>query len=59
MVMEAADVGYLNDGAAGWRLYSPRDRRILVKREVRAPLMIIGQEASERAPKGSFIPDDE
>ena len=40
MVLQAADVWYLNDGAAGWRLCSPRDRRIFVQREVRAPLVI-------------------
>jgi len=59
MVLQAADVWYLNDRAAGWRLCSPRDRRIFVQREVRAPLVIIGQEESERASKGSFIPDDD
>ena len=59
MVLQAADMRYLNDGAAGWRLCSPRDRRIFVQREVRAPLVIIGQEESERASKGSFIPDDD
>ena len=40
MVLQAADVWYLNDRAAGWRLCSPRDRRIFVQREVRAPLVI-------------------
>ena len=31
MVMEAADVGDLNNRAAGWRLCGSRDRRILVQ----------------------------
>ena len=59
MVLQAADVWYLNDRAAGWRLCSPRDRRIFVQREVRAPLVIIGEEKSKRASQGLFIPDDD
>jgi hypothetical protein len=58
VVMESVEVRDLNDPAAGWRLYNPRDRRILLQGEVRAPLVIVVQEASEDAPKGSFIPDD-
>ena len=59
MVLQTADMGDLNDRTAGWRLRSPRDRRILVQREVRAALVIIVQEESERATKGPLIPDDD
>ena len=59
MVLEAVDVGHLNDPAAGWRLYSPWDRRILVQRKVRAPLVIVIQEESKRASQGPLIPDDD
>jgi hypothetical protein len=40
VVMQTAEVGDWDDGAAGWRLGSPRDGSILVQREVRAPLVI-------------------
>ena len=59
MVMQAADVWYLNDGAAGWRLCGPRHRCILVQGKMWAPLVIIGQEESERASKGLLIPHDD
>jgi hypothetical protein len=59
VVMEAADVWDLNDRAAGWRLCSPRDGGILGQGEVRPPLVIIGQEASEGASKGPLIPHDD
>ena len=59
MVMEAADVGNLNNRAAGWRLCGPRHRRILVQGKMWAPLVIIGQEESERASKGLLIPHDD
>src|SRR4030095_7673662 len=57
--MESVEVRDLNDRAAGWPLHSPRHRRILLQREVRAPLVIVVHEASEGAPKGAFIPDDD
>src|SRR6516165_5825605 len=59
MGMQAAHVWHLKNRAAGWRLCSPRDRRILVQREVSAPLVIIGEEKSKRASQGLFIPDDD
>ena len=59
MVMKAADVGDLNNRAAGWRLCGPRDRRILVQREVGAPLVIVIQEKSKRASKRPLIPHDD
>ena len=51
MVLQAADVGNLNDRAAGRRLSSPWNRRVLVQGEVRTPLVIISQETSERSSK--------
>ena len=59
VVMEAAVVGYLNDGAAGWRSRSPRHGRILVHGQVRTPLVIMRQEESERVSKGPLIPHDD
>ena len=59
VVLEAAEVGDLNDRTAGWRLCGPRDRRILVQREVSAPFVIIGQEEFERASKRPLIPHDD
>ena len=58
MVLEAADVGDLKDRAARWRLCGPRERRILVQREVSAPLVIVIEEQSKRASKRPLIPDD-
>ena len=58
MVMDPADVRYLDDRAAGWRLYRPCDRRILVQGEMRPPLVIISQEELEGASEGSLIPHD-
>ena len=58
MVMDPADVRHLDDRAAGWRLYRPYDRRILIQGEMRPPLVIIGQEELECASEGSLIPHD-
>jgi hypothetical protein len=59
MVLEAADVRHLDDRAAGWQLCSPRDRRILVQREVSTPLVIVIEEKSKRASQGLLIPHDD
>jgi hypothetical protein len=52
-------VGDLNNRAAGWPLCGSRDRRILVQREVRAPVVIVIQEEFNRASQGPLIPDDD
>ena len=56
MVMDPADMRHLDDRAAGWRLYRPCDRRILVRGETRPPLVIIGQAELEGASEGSLVP---
>jgi hypothetical protein len=43
VVMQTADVWNWDDRAAGWRLGHPRDWRILVQREVSAPVVIVGE----------------
>src|SRR3970282_416115 len=43
MVMPRAHVRDCDDRAAGWRLGRSGDRRIFVQREVRAPLVIVGE----------------
>ena len=58
MVMQPADVGDLNDRAAGRRLRCPSQGRVLVQRQVRPPLVIIGQELPERASKRPLVQDD-
>ena len=58
MVMQPADVADLNDRAAGRRLRCPRQGRVLVQRQVRPPLVIIGQELPERASKRPLVQDD-
>ena len=59
MVLEAAEVRDLNDRTAGWRLCGPRDRRILVEREVSTPLVVVIEEAAKRASQGPLIPHDD
>ena len=59
VVLEAAEVGDLNDRTAGWRLCGPRDRRILVEREVSTPLVVVIEEAAKRASQGPLIPHDD
>ena len=52
-------MGDLNDRAGSWRLCGPWDRRILVQREVSAPLVIVIEEQSKRAPERPLIPHDD
>ena len=59
MVLQAVDVGDLNDRTAGWQLCGPWDRRILVQREVSAPLVIVMEEPSKYAPERPLIPHDD
>ena len=59
VVLEAAEVGDLNDRTAGWRLCGPRDRRILVQREMSAPVMVVIEEQSKHAPERPLIPHDD
>ena len=42
-----------------WRLCGPWDRRILIQREVSAPLVIVIEEQSKRAPERPLIPHDD
>ena len=58
MVMQPAEMRDLNDRAAGWRLLGAWEGRVLVQGEVRTPFVVIGQEVSEDASKGTFIPHD-
>jgi len=49
VMMYAAEVRDLHDGAAGRRLRRPRDGRILVQREVSSPFVIVDEVLSEVA----------
>src|SRR5688572_10695557 len=59
VVMQTADVWDSDDCAAGWRLGSPRDGRVLVQREVSAPLVIIGEVVLQVAAQRAFVPHDD
>ena len=59
MVLQAVNVGDLNDGAGSWALCGPWDRRIFVWREVSAPLVIVMEEPSKYAPERPLIPHDD
>ena len=59
MVLQAVNVGDLNDGAGSWALCGPWDRRILVQRKVSAPFVIVIDEKSKRASKRPLIPHDD
>ena len=59
VVMQAAEVRDLHDGAAGRRLHSPWDWRILVQREVPSPLVIVGEVLLEVAAQRALVPPDE
>src|SRR5262249_38200985 len=54
-----AEVWDLDDRASSGWLWSPGNGRVLLQREVRTPLVMIGQEADERASKGPLIPHDD
>jgi hypothetical protein len=43
VVIQTADMWSGDDHAAGWRLGHPREGRILVQREVSAPVVIVGE----------------
>jgi len=45
--------------AAGRRLHCPRHRRIFVQREVRPPLVIVGEIQLERAAQRPLVPHDD
>ena len=59
VMVQTAEVRDLDDRAAGRRLYRPRNRRILVQREVRAPLVIVGQVLLEVAAQRPLVPHDD
>ena len=52
-------MGNLDDRAAGRRLSSPWNGRVLVQGEVRTPLVIKGHETFERSSKRPLIPHDD
>ena len=55
-MVQAADVRDLDDRAAGRRLDRPRKGRILVQREVSAPLVIVGEVLLEVAAQRPLVP---
>ena len=59
LVMQTADVGDWDDRAAGWQLSHPRDGRILVQREVSAPLVIVGEVALQVTVPRALVPHDD
>ena len=58
MVMQTADVWDLDDRAAGWRLSSPRDGRILVQCGVSSPLVIVREVVLQVAVQRALVPHD-
>ena len=56
--MPTADVWDLDDRAAGWRLSSPRDGRILVQCEVSSPLVIVREVVLQVAVQRALVPHD-
>ena len=59
VVMQTAEMWDLDDRAAGRRLGSPRDWRILVQREVSSPLVIVGEVALQVATQRALVPHDD
>ena len=59
VVMQTAHVWECDDPAAGWRLGSPRDRRIFRQREVSAPLVIVSEVVLQVAAQRALVPHDE
>ena len=59
MTVQAADVRDLSDRAASRRLHRPRSRRILVQREVRAPLVIVRKVLLEVAAQRPLVRHDD
>ena len=57
--MQPAEVWDLEDRTDGWRLGGPRNGSILVQREVRPPLVIIGKVALQVAVQRTLIPHDD
>jgi len=57
--MQTADVWDRDDRPACRWLGSPRDGRILVQREVRAPRVIVGEVALQVAAQCAFVPHDD
>jgi hypothetical protein len=59
MVMQTADVWDLDNRATRWRLDRPRDGRILVQGEIRAPRVIVSEVALEVAVQRALVPHDD
>ena len=59
VVVQAADVGDLDDPASARRLRRPRDRGVLVQRQVSAPLVVVAEISSQVATERAFVPDDD
>jgi hypothetical protein len=55
VVMQTADVWNWHDRAAGWRLVDPRDRSILVERQMSPPLVVVGEVASKVAVQRALV----
>ncbi len=43
VMVKAAEVRHLDNRAAGWQVGRARHGRVLVERQVRAPLVIVGE----------------
>jgi hypothetical protein len=59
VVMQPADVWDCDDGATNCGLGGPRDGRILVQREVSAPLVIVGEVTPKVAVQRALVPHDD
>ena len=47
-----------DDPAGAWRLDGPRDRRVLLQRQVSPPLVVVAEISPQVAPERAFVPDD-
>ena len=59
VMMQTAEMRHLNDPAARRWLHRPGHGRILVQREVRSPLVVIGEVLFEGSVQRTFVPHDE
>jgi hypothetical protein len=59
VMVQTADVGNGDDRAAVGCLLRPWDGRVLVQREVRAPLVVVSEVLLQMAAQRTLVPDDE
>ena len=59
VMMQTAEMRDLNDSTGRRRLHRPGHGRILVQREVRPPIEVVGEVLLKMTPQGAFVPHDD